>query len=345
MPKANIVGGEGRGLKVALSTLNAGRLSIPASSIGVAKRSLAIAREWGAERVQWGVPVGQHAAIAEKIRRIAAHAFAMEAMLIVTSRIVDRDKKADIRLEASMCKLWGTEKAWLCLDDVMQIRGGRGYEDVSSLKARGEKPHPVERLMRDNRVTTIFEGSSEIMRLFIMREALDPHLKIAGVALNSERPWGERLKSAWAAAKFYTLWYPAQWLPFNGSAPADMHPHLAKHFNRVAALSRKLARTLFHQMVKFGVKLEKRQVLLGRLADIGADLFAIAASCVFAQKLLRDGESEAKIFALVDDFAAQAHLRIAQNFTGVGHNSDQHGYDLAQEIIAGEHTWLERGIL
>ncbi len=345
VPKTSIVGGEGRGLKVALSTLNAGRLSIPASSIGVAKRSLAIAREWGAERIQWGVPIGQHAAVAEKIRRIAAHAFAMEAMLIVTSRIVDRDKKADIRLEASMCKLWGTEKAWLCLDDVMQIRGGRGYENVESLKARGEKPHPVERLMRDSRVTTIFEGSSEIMRLFIMREALDPHLKIAGVALNSERPWGERLKSAWAAAKFYTFWYPAQWLPINGSAPEDMHPHLADHFNRVAALSRRLARTLFHQMVKFGVKLEKRQVLLGRLADIGADLFALAASCVFAQKLLQDGEPEAKVFALVDDFAAQAHLRIAQNFTGVGKNSDQHGYDLAQEIIKGEHTWLERGIL
>ena len=199
--------------------------------------------------------------------------------------------------------------------------------------------------MRDSRVTTIFEGSSEIMRLFIMREALDPHLKIAGVALNSERPWGERLKSAWAAAKFYTSWYPAQWLPVNGSAPADMHPHLAEHFNRVAALSRRLARTLFHQMVKFGVKLEKRQVLLGRLADIGADLFALAASCVFAQKLLQDGEPEAKVFALVDDFAAQAHLRIAQNFTGVGKNSDQHGYDLAQEIIKGEHIWLERGIL
>ena len=345
VPKANIVGGEGRGLKVALSTLNAGRLSIPACSIGVAKRSLAIAREWGAERIQWGVPIGRHAAVAEKIRRIAAHAFAMEAMLIVTSRIVDRDKKADIRLEASMCKLWGTEKAWMCLDDIMQIRGGRGYENVASLTARGEKAHPVERLMRDNRVTTIFEGSSEIMRLFIMREALDPHLKIAGVALNSERPWGERLKSAWAAAKFYSLWYPAQWLPFGGSAPADMHPHLAGHFNRVAALSRKLARTLFHQMVKFGPKLEKRQVLLGRLADIGSDLFALAASCVLAQKLLADGEPAVKVFALVDDFAAQAHARIAQNFAGVGENSDQHGYDLAQQVIAGEHIWLERGIL
>lgn len=244
-----------------------------------------------------------------------------------------------------MCKMWGTEKAWMCLDDIMQVRGGRGYENVASLKARGEKPHPVERLMRDSRVTMIFEGSSEIMRLFIMREALDPHLKIAGIALNSERPWGERLKSAWAAARFYSLWYPAQWLPFGGGAPADMHPRLAVHFGWVAARSRKLARTLFHQMVKFGPKLEKRQVLLGRLADIGADLFALAASCVLAQKLLKDGEAEAKVLMVVDDFAAQAAVRIEQGFAGVGRNADQHGYDLAQQVIKSEHTWLERGIV
>ena len=345
VPKANVIGGEGRGLKVALSTLNSGRLSIPASSIGVTKRALQIAREWGKERIQWGVPIGQHAAVAEKIRRIAAHAFAMEAMLVTTSRLVDRDKKADIRLEASMCKMWGTEKAWMCLDELMQLRGGRGYENVQSLIARGEKPYPVERLMRDNRVSMIFEGSSEIMRLFIMREALDPHLKIAGIALNSERPWGERIKSAFAAAGFYLWWYPKQWLPFGGGAPADMHPHLAGYMEEVAALSRKMARTLFHQMVKFGPKLEKRQVLLGRIADIGTDLFAIAASCVFAQKQLKDGLSSEKVFMLVDDFHAQAMMRIQQNFDGIGRNADQHGYDLAQQVIAGDHQWVEKGIV
>jgi len=345
VPRANIVGGEGRGLKVALTTLNAGRLSIPAASIGVAKRSLQIAREWARTRIQWGVPVGEHAAVAEKIRRIAAHAFAMEAMLVTTSRIVDRDKRADIRLEAAMCKLWGTEKAWLCLDDVMQIRGGRGYETEQSLLARGEKPYPVERLMRDNRVTTIFEGSSEIMRLFIMREALDPHLKVAGIALNSERPWGERLRGAMRAAAFYAFWYPRQWLPFGGGAPADMHPDLARHLAGVAALSRRLARTLFHQMVKFGPRLEKRQVLLGRFADIGSDLFALAAACVHAQKLLRDGEPAEKILMLVDDFSAQALLRVEQNFRGIRSNADGHGYVLAQQVLAGDHLWLERGIV
>lgn len=345
VPRANIVGGEGRGLKVALSTLNAGRLSIPASSIGMAKKSLAIARQWSAERVQWGVPIGRHAAIAEKIRRIAAQAFAMEAMLLVTSRLVDRDKRADIRLEASMCKLWSTEKAWQCLDDVMQIRGGRGYENVSSLAARGERPDPVERLMRDNRVTTIFEGSSEIMRLFIMREALDPHLKIAGVALNSARPWRERLASAVRAAGFYAGWYPRQWFPMGGGGPADMHPRLRAQMKRVAPLARKMARMLFHQMVKFGPGLEKRQVLLGRFADVGCDLFAIVAGCVYAQKLLREGEPEEKVLLLVDDFAAQAHARMERNFRGITHNTDERGYALAQEIVAGEHAWLERGIL
>ncbi len=345
VPRANIIGGEGRGLKVALSTLNAGRLSIPASSTGMAKRSLQIAREWGGQRIQWGRPIGQHAAVAEKIRRIAAHAFAMEAMLITTSRIVDRDKQADIRLEASMCKLWSTEKAWMCLDDVMQVRGGRGYENVQSLTKRGEVPYPVERMMRDNRVTTVFEGSSEIMRLFIMREALDPHLKIAGIALNSERPWAERLRSLISAAGFYCWWYLKQWLPFGGRAPVGMHPHLAGFMVEVARGSRRLARTLFHQMVRFGPKLEQRQVLLGRFADIGADLFAIAASCVFAQKLLQDGEPPAKVFALVDDFHAQAMLRIRQNFDGIGTNADQQGYDLAQQVITGDHQWVERGIV
>lgn len=115
--------------------------------------------------------------------------------------------------------------------------------------------------------------------------------------------------------------------------------------NGIGGLSRRLARTLFHQMVKFGPKLEKRQVLLGRLADIGTDLFAIAASCIFAQKQINDGLPAERVLALVDDFRAQAMLRIDQNFLGIGKNADQHGYDLAQQVINGDHQWVEQGIV
>jgi hypothetical protein len=200
-------------------------------------------------------------------------------------------------------------------------------------------------MMRDNRVTTIFEGSSEIMRLFIMREALDPHLKVAGVALHTQRRWSERLRAAVRAAVFYAGWYPRLWLPLGGRVPEQIHPRLRAHLRSVASLGRKLARTLFHQMVKFGPGLEKRQVLLGRMADIGSDLFALAACCMYADRLLGDGEPETKVLGVVDDFAEQARARIDANFRGVRRNADQHGYDLAQQVVAGEHTWVERGIV
>ena len=200
VPRENIILAEGKGLRVALTTLNTGRLTLPAACVGMAKRCLATAQAWAGERVQWGAAIGKHAAIADKIARMAAEIFAMESMTFYTASLVDRDKKADIRLEAAMCKMWATERTWEIVNDTMQIRGGRGYETAASLAARGETPVPVERWMRDCRINTIFEGSSEILRLFLAREALDPHLQIAGPVLNTQVPLGKRLKIGMKAA-------------------------------------------------------------------------------------------------------------------------------------------------
>jgi len=345
VPRSAIIGGEGRGLKVALTTLNAGRLSIPAASLGMMKRSLAIAREWCGGRVQWGRPIGQHEAIAGKVRWIATHTFALEAMLSLTARIIDRDPRADIRLEAAMCKLWGTEKAWEALDHLMQLRGGRGYETVGSLAARGEKPHPVERMMRDARVTRIFEGSSEIMRLFIMREALEPHLKAAGAALHSQVSAGQRARAAFAAAGYYAAWYPSTWVPRDLRLPKGIDPRLAAHLAAASRAGRRLSRALFHLMVRHGAGLEKRQLLLGRLADIGSDLFALTAACLHADECIRRGEEAGRVRVVVEDFACLAGARIEQAFRGLRRNADAHGYAVAQQVVAGDHRWLEQGIV
>jgi alkylation response protein AidB-like acyl-CoA dehydrogenase len=345
VPRGNIVLAEGKGLRVALSTLNTGRLTLPAACVGLSKRCLEIVRRWAKDRVQWGAPIGKHAAIADKIARMAANTFAMEAMTLYTASLVDRDKKADIRLEAAMSKLWGTEMAWEIINDTMQIRGGRGYETAQSLKARGEEPVPVERFLRDSRINTIFEGSSEIMRLFIAREALDPHLKVAAAALNSQLEPLKRAKAASRAALFYALWYPRQWLPLGEfRIPGSEFRVVRRHLRYAARTSRKLARKLFHAMAVHGPKLERQQVLLGRFVDIGTELFAITAACTRAEGLLARGGQREELLALVDYFCHSARLRIEQRFEGLKHNCDRKGYQLAQNVLAGGFDLLDQGI-
>ncbi len=338
VPVENILLAEGKGLRVALTTLNTGRLTLPAGCTGLSKRCLEIVRKWAGSRVQWGAPIGQHAAIAEKIAKIAAETFAMESMTLFAASIVDRDKKADVRLEAAMCKLWASERSWEHIDATMQIRGGRGYETSQSLAARGEEPIPVERLFRDSRINTIFEGSSEIMRLFIAREALDPHLKIGAPVLNTQLPRDVRLRAVVSSAKFYATWYPRQWL--GGSTGGGLRAPLRGHVRYAARTARRLARRLFHAMARFGPKLEREQVLLGRFVDLGTEIFAITATCARAESLATPEST-----ALADYFCKRARLRIDELFTGIGSNADRAGYRVAQAVLAGEHEWVEGGIL
>jgi alkylation response protein AidB-like acyl-CoA dehydrogenase len=347
VPSENIIWGEGKGLRVALSTLNTGRLTLPAGCSGAAKRCIRIVKKWSNSRVQWGAAIGKHAAIADKIARMAANTFAMESMTLLVASMVDRDKKADIRLEAAIAKMWATEEAWRIVDDTMQIRGGRGYETADSLKARGEEPVPVERLMRDCRINTIFEGSSEIMRLFIAREMLDPHLKVSGAVLDSRKPIAERFKAALKAGLFYAGWYPKQWFSFGSGVPAGVHPKLGKHLRYASRTSRRLGRSLFHAMLVNGPKLEREQVLLSRFVEIGAELFAIVATSSRAESLMKSCSREQadEVLHLADYFCQSARLRIERNFDGLSKNTDHIGYKLAQTVLKSHIKCLEEGIV
>ena len=344
VPRENIIAKEGAGLKVALTTLNTGRLTLPAACVGVSKRLLEISRKWAGERIQWGVPIGKHAAIAGKIAEMAGNVFAMEAMTFLTSSLLDR-KSGDLRIETAMCKMWATETTWRIADEAMQVRGGRGYETAASLEGRGEPPISVERFLRDCRVNTIFEGSSEIMRLFIAREALDPHLKIGGAIFNTTLPMSERAKAVFTSGKFYAGWYPRQWLP-NGAGKIDnLHRSLQKHVSYAGGASKKLARTLFHAMARFGPKLDREQLLLSRFVGIATELFAISATCSYAQHLLAQGKSTDEVLSVADYFCRSARLRIDQHFAGTTRNADKRGYQLTQELLADKHAILRDGIV
>src|SRR5215207_761206 len=346
VPRENVIGKEGMGLKIALTTLNTGRLALPAICLGISKLSTKVAREFAAERVQWGQPVGKHDAVAQKIAFIAATAFGLEAMLDVSSRLAD-DKKHDIRIEAALAKLFGSEMGWKVVDELMQVRGGRGYETAESLKARGEKPVPVEQMMRDMRINRIFEGSTEIMHLLIAREAVDQHLEVAGELLEGDSKPADKARAAAKAGAFYARWFPTLTMGA-GQRPGAFSEFggLAKHVRYVERHSRKLARSTFYAMGRYQARLEQKGHLLGRIVDIGAELYAIACACVYADTIGREQPNRRQeVMELADLFCGQARRRADRLFAELWANDDHAQYEVAQQVLAGRYAWFEEDVL
>lgn len=346
VPRENLIGSEGDGLKIALTTLNAGRLSIPASATGSSKWALKIAREWSGERVQWGKPLAEHEAVARKLSFIAATVYALDAVLELSAQMADEGRN-DIRIEAALAKLWSSEMACVIADEVMQIRGGRGYETAESLAARGERAVPVEQALRDLRINRIFEGSSEIMRLLIAREAVDAHLAAAGDLAKPDTGLRQKAAAAVGASGFYAKWLP-QLVFGEGQRPRAYHEFgpLAAHLRFIERSSRKLARNTFYGMARWQAKLEQRQGFLGRVVDIGAELFAMSAACVHAEsQRAADPVVGQQAYELAEAFCAQATLRVEALFRGLWDNTDASDVQLTRNLLQGRYGWLEAGII
>ncbi|MFE5332417.1 acyl-CoA dehydrogenase family protein [Embleya sp. NPDC056575] len=351
VPAANRIGAEGAGLKIALTTLNTGRLSLPAMCAGAAKWSLKVAREWAGEREQWGRPIAAHEAVAGKIAYIAANAFALEAVLELTARMADEDRR-DIRIEAALAKLYSSEVGWLVSDELVQIRGGRGYETAASLRARGERGVPAEQMLRDMRINRIFEGSTEIMHLLIAREAVDAHLAVAGDIIDPDADLKAKGKAAADAGVFYAKWLP-KLVAGKGQVPTSYRefapaglPSLAAHLRFVERTSRRLARSTFYGMARWQGAMERKQGFLGRIVDIGAELFAMSAVCVRADMLRRrDAEQGRAAYELADLFCRQAQIRVDELFGRLWTNTDTLDVRVVEGVLAGRYLWLEQGVL
>ncbi|MFD7261454.1 acyl-CoA dehydrogenase family protein [Streptomyces sp. NPDC059874] len=350
VPADQRIGAEGAGLKIALTTLNTGRLSLPAMCVGAGKWCLKIAREWSGEREQWGRPVARHEAVGAKISFIAATTFALEAVVDLASQMADEDRN-DIRIEAALAKLYGSEMACLMADELVQIRGGRGFETAESLAARGERAVPAEQMLRDLRINRIFEGSTEIMHLLIAREAVDAHLSVAGDLIDPEKALGDKAKAGARAAGFY-----ARWLPKLATGPGQVpgtyrafhpagHPDLATHLRYVERGARKLARSTFYAMSRWQGRMETKQGFLGRIVDIGAELFAMSAACVRAEHLRAAGEHGREAYQLADAFCEQSRLRVEELFGRLWSNTDDLDRKVVAGVLTGTYTWLEEGII
>ncbi|NED35432.1 acyl-CoA dehydrogenase family protein [Streptomyces sp. SID8499] len=350
VPAAHRIGEEGQGLKIALTTLNTGRLSLPAMCAGAGKWCLKIAREWSAAREQWGKPVALHEAVGSKISFIAATTFALEAVLELSSQMADENRN-DIRIEAALAKLYGSEMAWKMADELVQIRGGRGFETAASLAARGERAVPAEQMLRDLRINRIFEGSTEIMHLLIAREAVDAHLSVAGDLIDPDKSLQDKAKAGANAGLFYAKWLP-KLVAGPGQLPgayADFHPaghvDLSGHLRYVERTARKLARSTFYAMSRWQGRMETKQGFLGRIVDIGAELFAMSAACVRAELLRSRGEHGREAYQLADAFCRQSRIRIGELFDRLWTNTDDLDRTVVKGVLGGVYEWLEQGVI
>jgi alkylation response protein AidB-like acyl-CoA dehydrogenase len=345
VPAANRIGPEGAGLKIALTTLNTGRLSLPAACVGAGKWCLKVAREWSAAREQWGKPIAGHEAVGSKIAFIAATTFALEAVLDLSSQMADEDRN-DIRIEAALAKLYGSEAAWLMADELVQIRGGRGFETADSLAARGERGVPAEQMLRDLRINRIFEGSTEIMHLLIAREAVDAHLSVAGDLIDPDTSLGDKARAGARAGGFYARWLP-RLVAGPGQLPTSYTEFgdLATHLRYVERGARRLARCTFYAMSRWQGRLETKQNFLARIVDIGAELFAMSAACVRAQHLAATGGHGPEAHQLADTFCRQARVRTDELFARLWTNTDGPDRRLTRAVMGGAVTWLEAGIV
>jgi alkylation response protein AidB-like acyl-CoA dehydrogenase len=339
VPRENLVGKEGEGLKIALVTLNTGRLTLPAATAGAAKVALETCRKWASVRAQWGRPVGEHEAVAHKLADMAATSYAMEAVAENVALLADRPDR-DLRLEVAAAKEWNTARGWQLTDDALQIRGGRGYETESSLAARGEPAIGIERMLRDCRINRIFEGSSEIMHLFIAREAVDKHLELAGVLIDPKQPLSRKLAALPKIGWFYLRWYPTLWIAL--SPRFSRHGELAPFLRYATRGARRLARSIFHGMLRHGPKLEKKQAFLFRAVDVALELMAITSTALRAHS---DAVQYPNAIVLAQRACELSQERIEAALHAMWHNHDDAKYALARAVLEERYAWLERGVM
>jgi alkylation response protein AidB-like acyl-CoA dehydrogenase len=334
VPAENVILGEGKGLKLALTTLNDGRLGIPAVAAFVSRDVSDFSASWAKSRAQWGKAVGSHEAGAQKLAEIASLTYAMETLALYGAALSDKHD-VDIRMEAATAKMWNSERSWEVADAAFQLRGGRGFETDRSVDGRGEVGFPMERVLRDTRINRIVEGTTDIMHLFIAREALDGHLRNAGGLFKKGASLWDKLKVVGKCALIYPTWYLKTWVGSLMSPFLNYDGELRDQLEWIESEVRRLGRTLFHQMVLKGPKLEMRQLILARLVDIGAELAVMSLVAARLQTEIdrKDAKSSTNMTVMRYFFASRRQY-VARLFNEVWSNADEEASAAANEVMS-----------
>ncbi|BFZ08245.1 hypothetical protein BsWGS_11284 [Bradybaena similaris] len=303
VPAENVIGEVGEGFKIAMRVLNTGRFSMGSSGAGVLKLLIGMTAEHATTRSQFGRKLAEFGLIQEKLANVALTAYAMESMAYMTAGLLDTYDDPDLSVEAAIVKIFSSEGLWQSVSDCLQVLGGLGYM----------KDYPYERYLRDSRILLIFEGTNEILRLFVALQSL----KFAGKAMKDhvkklrnplENP-GLLIKAVWNKARGKTVMN----LQPLGLAH-NVHQELEKEANILDQGIIGLAGCVENVLSEFGNKVVEEQMKLRRLADIAIDLYAMTACIGRASRSLIIGlrNSDHEVM-MTRAFCYQADQRIKRN--------------------------------
>src|SRR5262245_2995640 len=337
VPIENRLGNEEDGLRIALATLTVGRLTLPAASSGGLKQCLSVMRWWGRTRVQWNKPIGEHTLIGEKLCRTAAYTLALDAVMAFCGAWAN--KKGDLRLESAAAKIIGSEWYWEVVNDLFQVRGGRGFMTVESQRKSGELSIPVMRMLRDARINLVWEGTSEILRIWMAREALAPYIE-QGLAYLQGSPSGKI-----AAPLFFARMVSRSCLPFLHASARFGKEH-ARWVRFIESSTRSLTRSTLIAALRHRQGLHNKQLLLKRLVNESLELFPMAATLWYASQpeMSKKPGLRDLVEYFCQDVADRLHPSSSQG-RGLGHRRDKIVYAMSKRIMNGEYAWLEEGIL
>ena len=333
IPASNVLGEVGKGFKVAMSILNSGRTGLGGGCTGAMKKCIELATKQSKERKQFGKTIAEYGLIKQKIGHMVVECYAAESVTGMVAGLVDQGYE-DYAVEAAISKVFGTEALWRTVDESLQIAAGNGYMCE----------FPYERIMRDCRVNRIFEGTNEILRLFI--------------GLTSMRDVGEQLKGVNDAVKgifdnpikgFGVLTdYAMKQVGFatgmntQKSEFTKFHPIVKEKALIFEDGTRQLASAADRILRKHGKNIIGKQFATRRLADIMIDLFALACvlSRVNSSVQANGADKAAKEIEILNVFSGQVRRRVAGNFNKIDNNDDELIKSLADHAIENEkYIW------
>jgi len=341
VPIENRLGNEEDGLRIALATLTVGRLTLPAACSGGLKQCLSVMRWWGRTRVQWNKPIGEHTLIGEKLCRAAAYTLALDAVMAYCGAWAN--KKGDLRLESAAAKIIGSEWYWEVVNDLFQVRAGRGFMTVESQRKSGELGIPVMRMLRDARINLVWEGTSEILRIWMAREALSPYIE-QGIAFLQGSP-SDKIE----APLYYARMALRSCLHFPNplSTSAMFGKDYARWVRFIESSARSLTRSTIVATVRHRQGLHNKQLLLQDLVNDSLWLFPMAATLWYASQ--SEMRTKPGILALATYFCQEMADRLDPPSSSVKrirrHKKDSSVYHLSKAIMSGEYGWLEEGIV